>query len=169
MLPSDIVGTLLEHLFHRGLRSIVVSYSTQHSGLRSRLSWSASGGCVCWSSPPSEAIAGASALLFGTTFLHYTQNMMENNLIFLLTLTGLCFQYELALHRKHQVARYRLSSSRSQSAGPVDHGNGCYRCGFFRTPRDVVEAGSARARGADLHLELRAGCWALLRSLLGDR
>jgi hypothetical protein len=41
-----------------------------------------------------QRIAGALALLFGTTFLHYTQNMMENNLILLLTLTGLTFQYE---------------------------------------------------------------------------
>ena len=41
-----------------------------------------------------QAVAGALTLLFGTTFLHYTQNLMENNLILLLTLTGLCFQYE---------------------------------------------------------------------------
>jgi hypothetical protein len=41
-----------------------------------------------------EALAGALGLLFGTTFLHYTQNMMENNLIMLLDLTGFCFQYE---------------------------------------------------------------------------
>ena len=34
------------------------------------------------------------ALLFCTTYLHYTQNMMENNYILLLTLTGLSFQYE---------------------------------------------------------------------------
>ena len=34
------------------------------------------------------------ALLFCTTHLHYTQNMMENNYIMLLTLTGLSFQYE---------------------------------------------------------------------------
>ena len=34
------------------------------------------------------------ALIFCTTFLHYTQNMMENNYILLLTLTGLTFQYQ---------------------------------------------------------------------------
>ena len=34
------------------------------------------------------------ALLFCTTFLHYTQNLMENNYNLLLTLTGLTFQYE---------------------------------------------------------------------------
>jgi hypothetical protein len=33
-------------------------------------------------------------LLFCTTHLHYTQNMMENNYIMLLTLVGFSFQYE---------------------------------------------------------------------------
>ncbi len=41
-----------------------------------------------------QQIAGVLALIFCTTFLHYTQNMMENNYILLLTLTGLAFQYE---------------------------------------------------------------------------
>ncbi len=41
-----------------------------------------------------QALAGALTLLFGTTFLHYTQNLMENNFLLLLTLTGVCFQYE---------------------------------------------------------------------------
>jgi hypothetical protein len=41
-----------------------------------------------------QSAAGVLALLFCTTHLHYTQNMMENNYIFLLTLTGFCFQYE---------------------------------------------------------------------------
>src|SRR5207248_2323470 len=41
-----------------------------------------------------QSIAGMIALLFCTTHLHYTQNMMENNYICLLTLTGFCFQYE---------------------------------------------------------------------------
>ena len=39
-----------------------------------------------------ESVWGVLALLFCTTHLHYTQNMMENNYIFLLTLTGLLFQ-----------------------------------------------------------------------------
>ena len=41
-----------------------------------------------------ESVAGVLALLFATTHLHYTQNMMENNYIMLLTLTGFSFQYE---------------------------------------------------------------------------
>lgn len=41
-----------------------------------------------------QGIAGVLALFFCTTHLHYTQNMMENNYICLLTLTGFCYQYE---------------------------------------------------------------------------
>src|SRR5208337_521806 len=41
-----------------------------------------------------HAVFGVLALLLLTTHLHYTQNMMENNYIFLLTLTGLSYQYE---------------------------------------------------------------------------
>ena len=41
-----------------------------------------------------ESIAGVLALLFCTTHLHYTQNMMENNYIMLLTLVGFSYQYE---------------------------------------------------------------------------
>jgi len=43
-----------------------------------------------------EAVAGVLALLLATTHLHYTQNMMENNYIFLLTLAGFRYQYEWA-------------------------------------------------------------------------
>ena len=41
-----------------------------------------------------QSVAGVLALLFCTTHLHYTQNMMENNYIMLLTLTGFVFQYD---------------------------------------------------------------------------
>ncbi len=41
-----------------------------------------------------ESVAGVLALMFCTTHLHYTQNMMENNYIMLLTLTGFSLQYE---------------------------------------------------------------------------
>jgi hypothetical protein len=99
MLPADMIGTAIEWLpaFDRydadpTVRDIFVSYTTNILicvlcalvcyrllglfGFRTR-----------------ERIAGALALIFCTTFLHYTQNLMENNLIFLLTLTGLAFQY----------------------------------------------------------------------------
>lgn len=41
-----------------------------------------------------QSVAGVLALLFYTTHLHYTQNMMENNYIQLLTFAGLRYQYE---------------------------------------------------------------------------
>jgi hypothetical protein len=41
-----------------------------------------------------QSVIGVLALLLATTHLHYTQNMMENNYIFLLTLIGFCYQYE---------------------------------------------------------------------------
>jgi hypothetical protein len=101
MLPADIIGTHLERLrvfanfadHDPDIRAIVVSYST--STLVCVLTV-----LVCFrfllllEFTPNQGIAGAFTLLFGTTFLHYTQNMMENNFLLLLTLTGLCFQYE---------------------------------------------------------------------------
>ena len=103
LLPSDVIGTYLEHLpffsEYRSaetdptVRNIAVTYSTNtlicvlcvlvcFRFLR-RLRFTVN-----------QSAAGALALLFGTTFLHYTQNMMENNLILLLTLSGICFQYD---------------------------------------------------------------------------
>jgi hypothetical protein len=41
-----------------------------------------------------QSVAGVLALLLATTHLHYTQNLMENNYIFLLTLAGFSWQYE---------------------------------------------------------------------------
>jgi hypothetical protein len=40
-----------------------------------------------------QSVVGVLALLVATTHLHYTQNMMENNYIFLLSMTGFSFQY----------------------------------------------------------------------------
>src|ERR1700678_2351728 len=101
MLPADIVGTGIEHLpvftsyygNDPGVRSIIVSYST--SILVTVLT-----ALVCFrflrqlNFDKRQAIGGTLALLLLTTHLHYTQNLMENNYIFLLTLAGFCFQYE---------------------------------------------------------------------------
>ncbi len=101
MLPSDIVGTYLARMplfagfaeHDPGICQIVTSYSTNILVCVLTV-------LVCFrflrllEFTGNQALAGALTLLFGTTFLHYTQNMMENNFIFLLTLTGLCFQYE---------------------------------------------------------------------------
>ncbi len=101
MLPADIAGTYAERLpvFARyygndpAVRSIVISYST--SILVTVLT-----ALVCFrflrqlNFDEKQATIGVLALLFATTHLHYTQNLMENNYIFLLTLTGFSFQYE---------------------------------------------------------------------------
>jgi hypothetical protein len=100
MLPADLAGTWIAHwqLFSDygddpAVRSIVVSHSTNilvnvltaliAFRLLRQLRFSLR-----------EAVLGVLALLFCTTHLHYTQNMMENNYIMLLTLTGFSFQYE---------------------------------------------------------------------------
>ena len=101
MLPSDVLGTYLDNLpifaeYHGTdptVRDIVVSYTT--NALVCVLTC-----LVCFrflgllDFTVNQRIAGVLALLFGTTFLHYTQNMMENNYIALFTLSGLTFQYE---------------------------------------------------------------------------
>jgi len=100
MLPADLIGTWIAH-WHvfadyeddPAIRSIVVSYSTnilvnvltalivlrflRQLGFNLK-----------------QAILGVLSLLFCTTHLHYTQNMMENNYIMLLTLVGFSYQYE---------------------------------------------------------------------------
>jgi hypothetical protein len=100
MLPADLLGTWMEQwpIFSDysddpEVRSIVVSYITNilvsvltalvAFRLLRQLRFSMT-----------ESVAGVLALMFCTTHLHYTQNMMENNYIMLLTLTGLSFQYE---------------------------------------------------------------------------
>jgi Dolichyl-phosphate-mannose-protein mannosyltransferase len=100
MLPADLVGTGIAHwhVFSEyqddpAVRSIVVTYSTSilinvvtaliAFRLLRQLNFSTK-----------EAVAGALALLFCTTHLHYTQNMQENNYIMLLTLVGFSFQYQ---------------------------------------------------------------------------
>lgn len=100
MFPADLLGTWISHwhIFSEyeddpAVRSIVVSYSTNilvnvltaliaFRFLR-QLQFNAK-----------ERVAGILALMFCTTHLHYTQNMMENNYIMLLTLVGMSYQYE---------------------------------------------------------------------------
>jgi hypothetical protein len=99
MLPADVIGTSLELLPVFGsydadptVRDIIVSYATN-------ILICVLCALIClrllglFGFRANQQIAGALALIFCTTFLHYTQNMMENNYICLLTLTGLTFQY----------------------------------------------------------------------------
>ena len=100
MLPADLIGTWLARLpvfsdytDDPAVRSIVVSYITNifvnvltaliSFRLLRQLRFNTR-----------ESVAGVLALMFCTTHLHYTQNMMENNYIMLLTLVGLSYQYE---------------------------------------------------------------------------
>jgi hypothetical protein len=100
MLPADIVGTYIERLpVFEGydddptVGDIVVSYSTN-------ILICVLAALVCFrllglfEFSVNQRIAGVLALIFCTTFLHYTQNMMENNYILLLTLIGLTFQFQ---------------------------------------------------------------------------
>src|SRR6267143_570523 len=100
MLPADLLATGLAHLAifsgygdDPAVRSIVVSYVTNivvnvlTALIAFRLLRQLRFGVR-------ESMAGVLALMFCTTHLHYTQNMMENNSIMLLTLTGFSFQYE---------------------------------------------------------------------------
>jgi hypothetical protein len=104
MLPADVVGTDLEKLpifddyngNDPGVRNMVVSYSTN-------ILVNVVTALVCFQfltllrfTKP-QAIAGVLALLLCTTHLHYTQNMMENNYILLLTMAGFTYQYEWLL------------------------------------------------------------------------
>jgi hypothetical protein len=100
MLPADLVGTWIAHwkIFSNyqddpPVRAIVVSYLTNilvnvltaliSFRLLRQLQFTVK-----------EAVLGVLALMFCTTHLHYTQNMMENNYIMLLTLAGFSFQYD---------------------------------------------------------------------------
>ena len=101
LLPFDIIGTGISKLSifdvygdsDPTVRNIFVTYSV--NTLISVLT-----ALVCYrfllllGFDEAEAVAGVLALLFCTTHLHYTQNMMENNYIMLLTMTGFCFQFD---------------------------------------------------------------------------
>jgi hypothetical protein len=104
MLPADMVGAFLEQLpvfadyngADPSIRNIAVSYSTN-------ILVNVLTALVCLrfllllGFELNHAIAGVLALLVCTTHLHYTQNMMENNYIMLLTLGGFAYQYEWLL------------------------------------------------------------------------
>jgi hypothetical protein len=101
MLPADVVGTFIERLpvfsnygdTDPSVRDIVVTYSNN-------IFITVMTALVCFrflrqlEFGVTQSVVGVLALLLATTHLHYTQNMMENNYIFLLTLTGLSYQYE---------------------------------------------------------------------------
>ena len=102
MLPFDIVGTCISKLAiftdYGGdtdptVRTVIVTYATN-------ILINVLTALVCYrfllllGFDVRQSVAGVLALLFCTTHLHYTQNMMENNYIFVLTMAGLRYQYE---------------------------------------------------------------------------
>ncbi|HWG19965.1 MAG TPA: hypothetical protein VG225_05485 [Terracidiphilus sp.] len=101
MLPFDIVGTYIERLpafanyygTDPTVRNIFVSYNVN-------ILLNVLTALVCFrflcllGFETRHAVAGVLALLALTTHLHYTQNMMENNYICLLTLAGFLYQLD---------------------------------------------------------------------------
>jgi hypothetical protein len=101
MLPADIIGAGIENLplfahyknTDPTVRNIFVSYTTN-------ILVTVLTALVCLrllrqlGFTLRHSVLGVLALLVATTHLHYTQNMMENNYIFLLTAAGFSFQYE---------------------------------------------------------------------------
>jgi hypothetical protein len=98
MLPADVIATvviesnsqLAEYAKDRPLRVLLVGYMTAP--------WvTALGIMLCMefllslNFTAAQAASGALSLLFATTFLHYSQNMTENNYILSLTLAGFYF------------------------------------------------------------------------------
>jgi hypothetical protein len=110
MLPADILGTSVEKLpifsAYNGndpsIRSMIVAYSTNIL-INVLTALVVLRFLVLLQFRRTQAVAGVLALLLCTTHLHYTQNMMENNYILLLTLTGIAFQYEWLLHGKRRA------------------------------------------------------------------
>ncbi len=101
MLPFDIAGTYLERLplfaAYNGndpsVRNIFVSYCV--NVLLNILTALVCFRLLCQLGfSTRESVAGSLGLLLLTTHLHYTQNMMENNYICLLTLCGFAYQLE---------------------------------------------------------------------------
>jgi hypothetical protein len=100
LLPPDIVATYIARLpifaqyndTDPSVRDIIVSYTIN-------MLVTALTALVCFrflrqlQFEVTQSVVGVLALLVATTHLHYTQNMMENNYIFLLTMTGFSYQY----------------------------------------------------------------------------
>jgi hypothetical protein len=101
MLPPDVLGTWVANFPAFGryddtdptVRDVAVVYLTQ-------IFVTVLTALVCFrllrrfSFSVNQSVAGVLAFLLATTHLHYTQNMMENNYICLLTLAGFAFEYE---------------------------------------------------------------------------
>jgi hypothetical protein len=101
-LPADVIGSAASHLplwsdytstgTDPAIRSIVVTFTTNIL-INVLTALAAFHLLSLFRFTTRESIAGTLGLLVATTHLHYAQNMMENNYILLLTITGLALQY----------------------------------------------------------------------------
>ena len=164
MLPPDILGTCIEklHIFDRygdtdpTVRDIVVTYLTQ-------IFVTVLTALVCFkllrqfAFSVNQSIAGVLAFLLATTHLHYTQNMMENNYICLLTLTGFAFEYEWLQNGKPARAadRHRRLRVESADADHDRHGSAGRRALRFA---GAVVRRQARARAVGAMPGIRGDC-----------
>ena len=110
LLPPDVIGTYVARLpifaqyddTDPSVRDIIVSYSIN-------ILVTVLTALVCFrflrqlNFEVTQSVIGVLALLLATTHLHYTQNMMENNYIFLLTMTGFSYQYEWLRNGKRRA------------------------------------------------------------------
>lgn len=102
LLPADLAGTAASHLpvwrsytqrrADPSIRILVVSFTTNIL-LNVLTALVAVRFLRTLEFSEGESVAGTLALLCATTHLHYSQNLMENNSIFLFTLTGITLQY----------------------------------------------------------------------------
>lgn len=175
MLPADIVGTGIAHLsIFRGytddpsIRTIVVSFSTSMlvTVLTALLSFRFLGQLRF---SQRQAMLGTLALLLCTTHLHYTQNLMENNYIFLLTLAG--FSYQLAWVERESRRDLLLGSAALglNLLTRLTTGLDLLACGLFVLLVLAAREGAARAVSVRLLAYLRIVAPVYLFFLLLDR
>ena len=131
MLPQDMLGTWIAslHIFDRygdtdpTVRDIVVIYLTQ-------IFVTVLTALLCFrllrqfAFSVKHSVAGVLAFLLATTHLHYTQNMMENNYICLLTLVGFSFQYEWLQTGSRRALLIGAGGVWIESAHAHNHRNG---------------------------------------------
>ncbi len=131
LLPPDVVGAYIARLpifaeyddTDPSVRDIIVSYSIN-------ILVTVLTALVCFrflrqlNFGVTQSVVGVLALLLATTHLHYTQNMMENNYIFLLTHHRLLLSVRVAAHRQPAGAADWLGGVRPQSADPSPDGPG---------------------------------------------
>jgi len=152
MLPFDIIGTGLERLSvfanYDGndptVRDIFVSYCTN-------ILVSVLTALICFrllrdlKFSVSQSVAGVLALQFSTTHLHYTQNMMENNYIMLLTLVGFTLQYEWLRTGNARTLLFGSTALGLNLLTRLTAGLDLLACGFFLLLVLWLERGRGRA------------------------